>query len=150
MSTVQPSLSEERFADSLAQSHLGQSGALGELLELHRQTLLNLARRRIPKEIRGRLGDDDAVQMAFVRAVRHFEQFRGISWKQLRDIERLPRPYRCALRLRFDDHLGYAEIGAALGRSAEAARKMIARAVHATLDRLRVSGIVEPEIRAAG
>jgi RNA polymerase sigma-70 factor (ECF subfamily) len=52
---------------------------MGELLEVHREHLLEIARERIPQRLQGRMGPSDAVQVALMLAHRHFEQFRGVS-----------------------------------------------------------------------
>jgi RNA polymerase sigma-70 factor (ECF subfamily) len=53
-------------------------------------------------------------------------------------IRALPADHRAALDLRFDDGLSFGEIGRRLGRSADAARKLLARASDAI--RRRVGG----------
>ena len=52
-------------------------------------------------------------------------------------LNRLPEDYRQAIVLRHQQHLSFTEIGAALGRSAEAARKLWARAIEAMQEHMR-------------
>jgi len=53
------------------------------------------------------------------------EQAEALS----RAIERLPEEYRQVLTLRYQDRLGYEEIGRRMGRSADAARLLFTRAI---------------------
>jgi RNA polymerase sigma-70 factor (ECF subfamily) len=211
MSAPRPASPAGSFADLLARARLGQSAAMGELLELHREHLLERARERMPQRLQGRMGPSDAVQVALMSAHQHFEQFRGDSpgefsewlwaillntirdfvraaegrWKQhlrrevplddlpvetrnaachcpgrsgcdvliheettegiRRCVEVLPETYRRVLRLRFDDELGFEEIGAELGISAAAARKMRLRALRAVAELMRMFSIIEGE-----
>jgi RNA polymerase sigma-70 factor (ECF subfamily) len=79
MSSDRPEPSAEPFAELLAQARSGQSAAMGQLMQLQREHLLEMARRRIPPSVQGRLAPSDAVQVALMSAHRHFEQFRGHS-----------------------------------------------------------------------
>jgi DNA-directed RNA polymerase specialized sigma24 family protein len=54
--------------------------------------------------------------------------------------------YRQVLQLRFDDDLGFAEIGTMLGMSAEAARKRGGRALADLRDLLLAAGISDEGI----
>jgi RNA polymerase sigma-70 factor (ECF subfamily) len=60
-----------------------------------------------------------------------------------RCLELLPEAYRQVLRLRFDDDLGFQEIGAKLGVTAEAARKLRTRALRALSKLLRAHRIID-------
>jgi RNA polymerase sigma-70 factor (subfamily 1) len=77
MSTHSSSLPPERFTVLLAQSRQGDSQAMGELLEIHREYLVSLAGHLIPNRVCGRIGAADAVQAAVLSAYEHFETFRG-------------------------------------------------------------------------
>jgi RNA polymerase sigma-70 factor (ECF subfamily) len=67
----------------LRQAQAGDGAALGPLLELYRQYLAFLARRAIGRRLQGKVDPSDAVQEAFLRAHRHFAQFRGSTEKEL-------------------------------------------------------------------
>jgi RNA polymerase sigma-70 factor (ECF subfamily) len=59
----------------LAQAGDGQ--ALGQLLELYRSYLALLARLQIRRRLQGKVDPSDLVQETFLKAHRHFAQFRG-------------------------------------------------------------------------
>jgi RNA polymerase sigma-70 factor (ECF subfamily) len=61
-------------------------------------------------------------------------------------IERLPADYRRVMELRYTEGLSFEEVGRRLGRSADAARMLWARAV----DRLRQEFRCDPEARGDG
>ena len=67
----------------LAQARAGDSLALGELLEDYRNYLLLLARLPIQRRLRGKVDPVDLVQETFLKAHRHFRQFRGSSEPEL-------------------------------------------------------------------
>jgi RNA polymerase sigma-70 factor (ECF subfamily) len=71
--------SVEPFAELLAQARRGQSAAMGQLLEVQRAHLVEMARRRIPQPLQARMAPSDAVQVTLMSAHRHFNQFRGDS-----------------------------------------------------------------------
>jgi len=61
----------------------GDSAALGELLEKHRDVLRMLAERDLGDRLRQRVDASDIVQQTFLIAHRCFEQFRGESDPEL-------------------------------------------------------------------
>jgi RNA polymerase sigma-70 factor (ECF subfamily) len=66
--------------------HLAQAGdprALGRLLELYRTYLALLARLHIRRRLQGKFDASDLVQETFLKAHRHFAQFRGSSEPEL-------------------------------------------------------------------
>jgi RNA polymerase sigma-70 factor (ECF subfamily) len=67
----------------LAQARQGRRDCLGALLELYRNYLYLLARTQIDLHLRARANPSDLVQETFLRACRHFGQFRGSSEKEL-------------------------------------------------------------------
>jgi RNA polymerase sigma-70 factor (ECF subfamily) len=79
--------------DLLRQARRGDTLALGQLLELYRNYLGLLGRLQIDRRLRGKLDASDLVQETFLKAHRHFSQFRGetevelLAW--LREILRL-------------------------------------------------------------
>jgi RNA polymerase sigma-70 factor (ECF subfamily) len=70
------------MAHLLAEARRGSSESLGTLLELHRQYLQVLARMQIDPRLQARASPSDLVQETFMRACRHFDQFRGTSEKE--------------------------------------------------------------------
>jgi RNA polymerase sigma-70 factor (ECF subfamily) len=67
----------------LAEARQGHGEALGALLELYRNYLYLLARTQIDLHLQGRVAPSDLVQETFLRACRHFDQFRGHSEREL-------------------------------------------------------------------
>jgi len=63
----------------LADARQGSSESLGTLLELHRQYLQVLARMQIDPRLRTRASPSGLLQETFLRACRHFDQFRGTT-----------------------------------------------------------------------
>jgi len=66
--------------------HLAKAGSgpgLGELLELYRGYLSLLARLQINRRLKTRLDASDLVQETFLKAHRHFGQFRGTTEEEL-------------------------------------------------------------------
>jgi RNA polymerase sigma-70 factor (ECF subfamily) len=55
----------------------GDAAALGRLLELYRSYLTLLARVQISRRLQSKVDPADLVQDTFLKAHRHFEQFRG-------------------------------------------------------------------------
>ena len=70
----------------LCLARMGQTEALGRLLELYRGYLTLLARWQIGRRLQGKVDADDLVQETFLQAHRHFGQFAGateaefVSW----------------------------------------------------------------------
>lgn len=69
-----PSDDPERL---LAEARLARGDRLGSLLEHYRNYLSLLARTQVDLSFPGRLNPSDLVQETFVRAIEHFDQFRG-------------------------------------------------------------------------
>jgi len=61
----------------------GDRQALGQLLELYRNYLMLLARLQIRRRLQSKVDATDLVQETFLKAHRHFEQFRGHSEGEL-------------------------------------------------------------------
>lgn len=61
----------------------GDSQALGQLLELYRNYLTLLARLQISRRLQSKVDATDLVQETFLKAHRHFGQFRGSSEAEL-------------------------------------------------------------------
>jgi RNA polymerase sigma-70 factor (ECF subfamily) len=61
----------------------GEGQALGQLLELYRNYLTLLARLQISRRLQSKVDPTDLVQETFLKAHRHFEQFRGHSEGEL-------------------------------------------------------------------
>src|SRR5712692_5428094 len=61
----------------------GDGQALGQLLELYRNYLTLLARLQIRRRLQSKVDATDLVQETFLKAHRHFGQFRGNSEAQL-------------------------------------------------------------------
>jgi RNA polymerase sigma-70 factor (ECF subfamily) len=61
----------------------GDGTALGQLLEAYRNYLVVLARVQIGRRLQGKIDASDVVQETFLKAHRHFGQFRGQSQKEL-------------------------------------------------------------------
>lgn len=67
----------------LAEARRGDSGALGQLLELYRNYLDLLARLHVDRRLQGKIDPGDLVQETFLEAHRDFGQFRGSSEAEL-------------------------------------------------------------------
>ena len=67
----------------LRQAKAGSGPVLGELLELYRDYLGLLARLQINRRLQARLDASDLVQETFLKAHRHFGQFRGTTEEEL-------------------------------------------------------------------
>lgn len=186
----------EIAAQWLPAARAGSVEALGQALEACRGYLLLIAQQEIDPQLRAKGGASDLVQETFLKAHRHFDQFRGdtegelLAWlrrlllnnltdfrrlyqdaakrqagrevalqegegSSLRDlglaaadptpskmamaeedatalwntIDRLPEDYRQVLLLRHREERTFEEIGQVMQRSADAARKLWARAV---------------------
>ncbi len=61
----------------------GDGGARGQLLELYRSYLALLARLQIDRRLQARVDASDVVQEVFLKAHRHFAQFRGSTEAEL-------------------------------------------------------------------
>jgi RNA polymerase sigma-70 factor (ECF subfamily) len=61
----------------------GNGQALGQLLELYRNYLTLLARLQISRRLQSKIDATDLVQETFLKAHRHFGQFRGTSEAEL-------------------------------------------------------------------
>jgi RNA polymerase sigma-70 factor (ECF subfamily) len=61
----------------------GDGPARGQLLDLYRNYLALLARLQIGRRLQGKVDASDVVQEAFLKAHRHFAQFRGNSEGEL-------------------------------------------------------------------
>lgn len=66
----------------LERVRMGDGAALGSLLELYRQYLTLLARLEIDRRLQGKVDPSDLVQETFLKAHRHFGQFRGESERE--------------------------------------------------------------------
>jgi RNA polymerase sigma-70 factor (ECF subfamily) len=71
------------FAQLLEQAQAGDSSALGRLLELYRNYLALLARLQIDRRLQAKVDASDLVQETFLKAHRHFAQFRGHTEEEL-------------------------------------------------------------------
>jgi RNA polymerase sigma-70 factor (ECF subfamily) len=89
----------------IRQARRREPGAIDQLLESYRRYLKLLARTGIDTSLRGKADPSDLVQETFLKAYRHFEQFRGESEAELaawlrqilaRNLADLVRRYRLA------------------------------------------------------
>jgi RNA polymerase sigma-70 factor (ECF subfamily) len=78
MSDMSPDLEQ-----LLPLARAGDGTALGKLLQAYRNYLVVLARVQIGRRLQGKVDASDVVQEAFLKAHRHFGQFRGQSEKEL-------------------------------------------------------------------
>lgn len=79
-------MNAEAASDSerlLRRARAGDAAARGELLELYRRYLALLARLQIGRRLQGKVDASDVVQEAFLKAHRHFAQFRGKTEAEL-------------------------------------------------------------------
>lgn len=182
----------------MSDARQGSRETLGQLLELYRPYLLQIANQELESGLQAKAGGSDLVQQTFLEAQRDFPRFAGsteaelIAWlrriltnnlmnfsaqyqqtskRQLnrevpldlragnlvmstepspsgqalareraelldRSLERLPAEYRQVILYRNRDRLSFAEIGRAMDRSADAARKLWSRAVERLQDEL--------------
>jgi RNA polymerase sigma-70 factor (ECF subfamily) len=67
----------------LVVARAGSGPALGQLLELYRSYLTLLARLQITRRLQGKVDAADLVQETFLKAHRHFAQFRGLTEGEL-------------------------------------------------------------------
>jgi RNA polymerase sigma-70 factor (ECF subfamily) len=75
---------EEHNPEQLVRlARAGCADALGRLLELYRSYLALLARLQIRRRLQGKLDASDVVQETFLKAHRHFGQFRGSTEREL-------------------------------------------------------------------
>jgi RNA polymerase sigma-70 factor, ECF subfamily len=70
---------DEQLDSRIAQARAGEAGAMGELLEAQRATLVARAERQLGVLLHRRLSASDVVQQSFMEALRAFPQFRGSS-----------------------------------------------------------------------
>jgi RNA polymerase sigma-70 factor (ECF subfamily) len=70
-------------AQLLISARAGSGLALGQLLELYRSYLTLLARLQITRRLQGKVDAADLVQETFLKAHRHFAQFRGATESEL-------------------------------------------------------------------
>jgi RNA polymerase sigma-70 factor, ECF subfamily len=181
----------DAFEPLLQAARRGDKDAQGRLLEMCRRPLLRLARREARPGLQSKAGPSDAVQEAFVQALREIDTFRGCTPEQLlawlrviltntlatlsrkfgtskrqvrrevpgdaaqlhgdpshavqsagetvlrreeagrleQALERLPGHYAKVIRMRYGENRSFDEIGRLTGRTAEAARKLCARAL---------------------
>lgn len=106
---------------------------------LHRQAV-SMSIDAIRSELRRRTREQTAV------AMQHDSASPTVDWRQsslhLDDaLERLPAPDRAAVVMRFFEQREFAEVGAALGTTPEAARKRISRALEKLRERLSKRGV---------
>jgi RNA polymerase sigma-70 factor (ECF subfamily) len=71
------------FEQLLGRAQAGDASALGQLLELYRNYLALLARLQIDHRLQGKVDASDLVQETFLKAHRHFAQFRGHTEEEL-------------------------------------------------------------------
>lgn len=75
---------QELDRDSLmGRARSGDTGALGQLLEVYRPYLTLLARLEVGRRLRGKADEADVVQDAFAEAARQFDRFRGSGEPEL-------------------------------------------------------------------
>src|SRR5438477_6528604 len=67
----------------LVLAHAGSGQALGQLLELYQGYLTLLARLQISRRLQAKVDPSDLVQETFLKAHRHFAQFRGRTESEL-------------------------------------------------------------------
>ena len=67
----------------LERARAGDGSALGSLLELYRNYLALLARLQLSRRLQSKVDAADLVQETFLKAHRHFEQFRGVTEAEL-------------------------------------------------------------------
>jgi RNA polymerase sigma-70 factor (ECF subfamily) len=70
----------ERLLD---RARAGERDALGQLLELYHGYLVLLARVQVSRRLQGKIDAADIVQETFLKAYRHFAQFRGTTEPEL-------------------------------------------------------------------
>src|SRR5438874_11347647 len=73
----------DQFMQLLRLAKAGSGPGLGHLLELYRGYLGLLARLQINRRLQARLDASDVVQETFLKAHRHFGQFRGSTEEEL-------------------------------------------------------------------
>src|SRR5262245_7799608 len=71
------------FTTTLAAARNGSGPALGAILESSRRYIAAVAVRQLPRKLKGRVRPSSLVQETYLRACRHFRQFRGQSERQL-------------------------------------------------------------------
>ena len=65
------------FQDLIERAHAGEQDAVGQLLELYRQYLRTIARRKLGSMLNPRLDVSDVVQQTMINAHEHFQGFAG-------------------------------------------------------------------------
>jgi RNA polymerase sigma-70 factor (ECF subfamily) len=148
-------LVQQTFLEAQAAFGQFQGGTEDELLawlrQLLRHNLIDFTRqyrgatkRDVGREIGLRDGAVRSNRAAEVRSDTPSPSGRAMAREQdavLRQaLERLPVDYRTVLRLRYDDGLAFDAIGARMGRSPEAARKLWARAIERLQQEMEASG----------
>ena len=123
-----PATGSSVHAAVLTAARAGSSEALGRALDRCRHYLLDIARHSIQPGLRAKGGASDLVQETFLEAHRLFPGFEGDSSAQLRAWLRSLLLHRAA------------KLGRRLGRSADAARMLWARAVERLKSELRGDG----------
>src|SRR5438034_10896481 len=73
----------DQFDQLLQAARQGDKDAQGRLLEAFRRPLLRLARRESHPTLQSKAGASDAVQEAFLQALREIDTFRGCTPDQL-------------------------------------------------------------------
>jgi RNA polymerase sigma-70 factor (ECF subfamily) len=76
-----PFLAQGEFL--LAAARAGSSAALGQVLEIYRPYLLELAARELDADLQAKAGASDLVQESLVEALRDFPKFRGTTCTEL-------------------------------------------------------------------
>jgi len=92
-------------------------------------TEMRAVTREVALEDVGPLGDSAAALAADLPTPSRAAMAKEEAQKLQRALERLPESHRRVVLLRNRDHRSFEEIGAALGRSAEATRKLWVRAI---------------------
>lgn len=137
-------LVQETFLDAQRDFHRFQGSSEDELLAWLRQVLLfrlaNFRRhyhgtdkRDISREVAGQAGDTSSQWLPGVAADTPSPSSHAAANETARALEaalaRLPPDYRQVILLRHDDGRSFEDIGQTLGRSANATRKLFARAL---------------------
>lgn len=76
-------MSRSSHQQLLEKAQRGDVDSLGELLESYRAYLTVLAKRYLSDRIRGRVDENDIVQITFLEAQRDFKNFRGSQIEEL-------------------------------------------------------------------
>ncbi|HAC90289.1 MAG TPA: RNA polymerase subunit sigma-70 [Planctomycetaceae bacterium] len=76
-------MNTQRHQELLDESIAGKSEDFGLLLEYYRPYLIVLAKRYLDPRVRGRVDENDIVQVTFLEAQRDFKSFRGSQIEEL-------------------------------------------------------------------